>query len=187
MSPRFRPPARPPGPLAAATVAATLAATLALAGCGSGSNDAFAPACPERAILRDAADLARYRGSGRDITDLVLAGRITGLQGSCKRDGTRVVDTTVSVGLTLARGPAATGRTADVAYFVAVTDGERVLDRRTFPIHAEFPPNTDRLSLAGDEVDLRLPVTATKSAAAYKVWIGVVLTPLEAQASQPRR
>ena len=163
---------------------------LLLAGCG-GSDDAFAPTCPTTAILRDAADLARYRGTGRDLTDRVLVGRITGLQGTCRRDGTRVVDTTVSVGLELTRGPAAPGRTADVSYFVAVTDGDRILDRQTFALQAAFPPNTDRVSLVGDEVELRIPVTATKTAAAYKVWVGFVLTPVEAQAgtqaARPRR
>lgn len=164
---------------------------LLLAGCGA-SDDAFAPSCPTTAILRDAADLARYRGAGRDLTDRVLAGRITGLQGTCKSGGTGVVDTTISVGLELTRGPAAPGRTADVSYFVAVTNGERILDRQTFALNAAFPPNTDRVSLVGDEVELRLPVTAIKSAAAYKIWVGFVLTPIEAKASelqprQPRR
>ena len=109
---------------------------------------------------------------------------MTGLQGSCRRDGDTVVETTISVGLTLTRGPAAPGRTADVSYFVAVADGDRVLDRRSFALHAEFPANTDRLSLVGDEVSLRLPVTASKSAAAYKIWIGFVLSPMEAQAAR---
>ena len=152
-----------------------------LAGCGGATEDAFAPQCPSSAILRPAADLARYRGAGRDLTDRVLVGRITGLQGACKRDGDAVVDTTVAVGMELTRGPAAPGRVAEVAYFVAVTDGDRVLDRRVFPLRAEFPPNTDRLTLEGDVVDLRLPVTAKKQATAYKIWVGFVLTPAEAR------
>lgn len=178
MRPGFRFPVR--------SLAALAALAPVLAGCGAG-NDSFAPACPERAILRDAADLARYRGAGRDITDQVLVGRITGLQGSCKRDGNAIVDTSISVGLTLTRGPAATARTADVAYFVAVTEGDRILDRRTFNLRAEFASNTERLNLVGDEVSLRLPVTANKSAAAYKIWIGFVLNPMEAQATRPGR
>ena len=175
-----------PFPHAPAGVALAILALPLLAGC-TGDEDAFAPPCPSTAILRDAADLSRYRGSGRDLTDRVLVGRITGLKGACKRDGAGIVDTTVSVGLELTRGPAAPGRQADVAYFVAVTEGERILDRQVFPLHAEFPPNTDRLSLAGNEVDLRLPVSANKSAAGYKVWVGFVLTPIEAQASRTRR
>ena len=169
------------------TVRAALAALapLLLACCSASNEDAFAPQCPGTAILRQAADLSRFRGAGRDLTDRVLTGRITGLQGSCKRDGTRIVDTTLSVGLELARGPAAPGRTARVAYFVAVTDGDRIVDRQVFPLQAEFPPNTDRVSLVGDEVDLRIPVSASKAASAYRIWVGFVLTPAEARSNQP--
>ena len=64
---------------------------------------------------------------------------------------------TVSVGIELTRGPAAPGRTAELAYFVAVSQGERILDKRVFPLAAEFPPNTERVRLTGDDVELRLP------------------------------
>ena len=49
-----------------------------LSGCGGGGEQ-FPPVCPRPAILRDAADLSRYRGTGRDITDSILEGRITGI------------------------------------------------------------------------------------------------------------
>src|SRR3954451_25477107 len=137
-----------------------------LAGCG-GDENRFAPPCPLPAILRDANDLFRYRGAGRDITDSVLEGHITSINGSCKRDGANAVAATVNVGIDLIRGPAATSRVANVAYFVAVTDGDRLLDKQVYQLRAEFPENTDRLRLAGDSVDLRLPVTTQKTAASY--------------------
>jgi hypothetical protein len=165
-------------------LAAALAVPL-LAGCG-GAGDEFAPACPRPAILRDANDLQRYRGSGRDLTDSVLAGRITGISGSCKRDGSNKVAATVSVGMELTRGPAATSRVADIPYFVAVTEGERVLDKQVYTLRAEFPENTDRLRLSGDSVDLALPVTSTKGADAYQVTVGFQLTPTELEANRQR-
>ncbi len=158
-----------------------------LTGCGLGSaGPGFAPTCPRPAILRDANDLLRYRGSGRDLTDSVLEGRITNISGNCKRSGPNTVATTVSVGIELTRGPAARGRTADIAYFVAVTDGERVLDKQVYQLRAEFPENTDRLRLAGDSVDLLLPVTDKKGADAYQVTVGFQLTPVELEANRQR-
>jgi hypothetical protein len=156
-----------------------------LAGCG-GDSASFAPPCPRPSILRDANDLSRYRGAGRDITDSVLDGRITGISGSCKRDGPDAVAATVNVGIELVRGPAATSRVADIAYFVAVSDGERVLDKQVYQLRAEFPQNTDRVRLSGDSVDLRLPVTDKKTAAAYQVTVGFQLTPAELQLNRTR-
>lgn len=159
---------------------------LALAGCGGSTDDAFAPACPGAAIVRDAADLSRYRGGAHDLVDNVLAGRITGINGSCKRDGLDTVVTTVQVGIELTRGPAAPGRQAELAYFVAVLDGERILDKQIFPLRAEFPANADRLRLNGDDVELRLKVRPDKTAAAYRIEVGFQLTPGELEFNRQR-
>lgn len=160
---------------------------LLLAGCGGGGGSAdFAPACPEAAIVRDGGDLRRYRGAGQDLTDLVLEGRITGLNGRCGRGGTDAVLATISVGIELTRGPAAPGRTAELAYFVAVSQGERILDKRVFPLAAAFPPNTDRVRLTGDDVELRLPAPGGGDASAYRIQVGLQLTPEELELNRRR-
>ena len=158
-----------------------------LAGCGGDKEAAFAPPCPRPSIPRDAADLFHFRGNGRDITDSVLEGRVTGVGGDCTRDGPNTVVTNVSVGIDLTRGPAARGRAADVAYFIAVSDGEKILDKRVYTLRAEFPENTDRLRLSGDSVELRLPVTRQKTAAAYTITVGFQLTPAELEFNRQRR
>lgn len=159
---------------------------LSLAACGDTTDDKFAPACPGAAIVRDAADLSRFRGAGRDLTDTVLEGRITGINGKCARDGGGIVVTTVNVGIDLTRGPAASGRQAELAYFVAVLDGDRILDKQVFPLRAEFPNNADRLRLVGDDVELRLPATTTKTAAAFRIQVGFQLTPAELELNRRR-
>ena len=176
-------PARP-GRLARAVLAACGLATLA--GCGQTPVDAFAPPCPVPSIPRDFNDLHRFRGSGRDITDTALTGRITGVNGSCKRDGAGAVVADISVGIELIRGPALSGRTADVAYFVAVSEGDRILDKQVFKLHAEFPENTERLRLTGDDVQLRVPVTPKKPASAYRISVGFDVTPAELEFNRQR-
>ena len=163
-----------------------LAALLVLAGCGGGGGGDFAPACPTAAIVRDGGNLRRYNGPGQDLTDLVLEARITGLNGRCGRGGADAVLATVSVGIELTRGPAAPGRTAELAYFVAVSQGERILDKRVFPLAAEFPPNTDRVRLTGDDVELRLPTPGGADASAYRVQVGLQLTPEELEINRRR-
>lgn len=165
---------------------ASLSATL-LAGCGGGGGAQFAPACPRPAILSDANDLQRFRGNGRDFLDTALQGRITSLNGGCSADGSQAVVATINVGIELTRGPAAVGRTADVAFFVAVSQGDRVLDKQVYTLQAVFPENTDRVRLTGDSVDLRLPVSKTMKADSYQVTAGFQLSPAELDANRRRR
>lgn len=162
--------------------------TALLAGCGgnSGGGPKFAPACPRPAILSDANDLQRFRGNGRDFLDTALQGRITSVNGSCSADGSQAVVATINVGVELTRGPAAVGRTADVSFFVAVSQGDRVLDKQVYTIQAEFPENTDRVRLTGDSVDLRLPVNKTMKADTYQVTAGFQLSPAELEANRRR-
>jgi len=46
--------------------------------------DAFAPACPQLSMLKDGADLIRFTGAGRDITDLVVDAHLTAVPASCR-------------------------------------------------------------------------------------------------------
>lgn len=167
-------------------LAGALAPAVVVAGCGGGGIDQFAPACPRPAILRDANDLTRYRGTGRDFLDTALQGRITAINGSCTQDGRRTVVATVQVGMDFTRGPAAVGRTTSVPFFVAVSQGQTVLDKQIYTVQLEFPENTDRLRVTGDSVTLRLPVTATQKADSYQVTTGFQLSPEELAINRQR-
>jgi hypothetical protein len=152
-----------------------------LTDCGP-ARDKFAPPCPRPAFLGDAANIDLYRSAGarRDLTDLVLHGRVVGLNGSCQQgDGKNELATTAVMTVELTRGPAMQGREADVPVFLAVTDGDTILDKRIYPLHVVFPPNVDRLVLRSEEQSLVLPVSPGRSGAAYTILIGFQLTPDE--------
>lgn len=155
-----------------------------LAGCSGGDVNAFPPACPRASIVGDAADLTRYRSDsagqgGQDLTDMVFDARITGVSGKCVRGDPGTLDVTATVGMELMRGPAMRGRAEDVPFFVAVSEGERILDKQVYRIHAEFPANTDRVRITSENVNVALPVERAKSGAAYDLLVGFQLTPDE--------
>ena len=171
--------------------AAAVAVPLVLAGCGPG-KDQFAPACPRPAFLAEAGDLDRYRtgtapGGGHDITDLVLHGRIVAVTGSCKPgDKKDQLAVALTAGVELTRGPAMQGVEADVPVFVAVTEGDTILDKRVYPLHVAFPSNVDRMTINTNEIDLVLPVRPKKSGAAYTILVGFQLTPDELAVNRQR-
>jgi hypothetical protein len=175
-------PASPPI-LAWATRAALAVSLLSpVAGCGPERNQ-FAPPCPRASILGDTSDIYQYRaggtqGTARDLTDLVLHGRIVGVSGSCRPGDTkRQLVTSFKVGFELSRGPAMQGRLAEVPIFMAVTDGETIIDKQIHLIRVEFPSNIDRLIRGTGDAELVLPVTPSKSGAAYGIIVGFQLAP----------
>ncbi len=176
-------PAPPPAP--ARSRARTLGAALLLvasllAGCRGGTPTAtFPPACPGAGILADAADLTRYRSGGQDLTDMVLDGRITGVSGNCTRSDKDHLAVTLMVSMQLTRGPAARGATPPVPFFVAVSEGGRVLDKQVYRIVPGFAANADTIRLTSDPVTLELPVGPDKRGSAYDVVAGFQLTPEE--------
>lgn len=158
-----------------------LAALFALSGCGffSGSEDKLPPICPGLQLLGDASDVTRYRGTGRDLTEIVFDARISAVPAQCVRDSRNVVRTTLQVRSSLTRGPAATTRQAVIGYVVTVVDGERIIDQQDYALQAVFPSNVDRLDVTSDPIRLLFPVTAQKQASAYKIYVGLRLSPEE--------
>ncbi len=164
------------------SLASRLVAVACVAGVASSCGapaDKFAPACPSLSLLRDAADITRFRPGGQDVTDMVLDGKLTDVPAKCGPGEKGKVKATLNVVMQLTRGPAAPDRTAQVTFFVAVTDGDRVLDEQDYPFRAAFPANTDTAPFTSDDIVLELPVNKDKSAAAYRIYVGYRLTPAE--------
>jgi hypothetical protein len=169
-------PVRLPGPGWALRTALIATLLPLLSNCGPARNE-FAPSCPGTAILGDAADFSAYRGAGRDLTDLVLQARIVSISGNCKKDDKNHIAVAVSIGVDLARGPGMNGREADVPIFLAIVQGDAILDKQVIRMRSIFPSNVDRVTLTPGEVDLSLPVTADKTGASYTLLAGFQLTP----------
>ena len=77
------------------------------------------------------------------------------------------------------RGPAMRGRTETVPFFVAVVEGQRILDKQVYRVAATFPANTDRVRITSDPVSLSLPIEPGRTGASYEVLVGFQLTPAE--------
>jgi hypothetical protein len=157
-----------------------------LAACSGSPTAQFPPVCPTAGILRDGADLTRFRGTGTDLTDMVVDGRITGLGGKCELDDAKHLRTQLNVRLDLTRGPASRSDTQEVAYFVSVSKGDTILDKQIYRLNAAFPGNSDRARLTTDEVDLVLPIDDKVQGNSYSILVGFQLTPAELEFNRRR-
>ena len=134
-------------------------------------------------------DITRFRpNGGKDLTDVVIQGRVVGIGGECRffERGKTAVAVTVNIAAEFLRGPAMQGRENTVPLFIAVTDGDVVLDKQILTFPVEFPSNVDRVAMTSQPVRLVLPTTAAKSPAAFGIVAGFQLTPAEVETNRQR-
>lgn len=147
----------------------------------------FPPACPSLSLLRDAADLTQYAPGTHDIRGLIVDGKITAVPGTCAFGSTPdMVRASLTVAFDISRGPLAGDHTYSLPYFVAVTDSGRILDEADYTISGTFPPNTYAIHVTGKPINLMIPITKAKSAAAYQIYVGFRLTPDELATNRAR-
>jgi hypothetical protein len=134
--------------------------------------------CPETGILAEASAVSRFDGLGTGYPNLAYRASLGDLKTECKIDDDGA-DVTVTVSTLAEIGPAATGRSAEFAYFVALADPrDKILAKRILSNTIEFKGNQARAG-ARDVVTERLPMPDPKKAEQYHVVIGFQLTPEE--------
>ena len=141
------------------------------------------PPCPRVSILGDAATLTKFRpGPGRDLTDVLYEGVVTGVTGRCAyaNDGkraNRALSIKVALVIEAARGPANRDGRAAFPYFVGITDSSRnVLNKERFNVRVVFPGNRTRLVITDDPVNLEIPVKAGQSGRDFTIFVGFQLS-----------
>lgn len=155
-------------------LACCLFAVMAVGGCSQEAK--FAPACPQLALLAEGADLTRFAGAGRDVTDQVLDVRVVGVEARCEPGRRGEVAARIKMWAEVSRGPAATSRTMEVPYFLAVLQDGQIIDRKSFLLQVNFPANVDTRRVNGGEVELRFPITPDQAADAFKIFVSLQLT-----------
>ena len=137
-------------------------------------------------MLKDPDRLVKFVGDGRDLTDVEYEAALRSPFLSCDYDD-NVIESVVTVNLVALRGPADDDRTAEIAYFVAVTnENNRDVIREEFTIQVPFEGNQTQVVVT-EEVEPRIPLQAEETAADYRIYVGLRLTPDELQYNQENR
>jgi hypothetical protein len=161
-----------------------VAALLSLAGCTSTPS----PICPRVGVLDQASSLTRFRpGSAGAPEDVMLKADITRVDTDCKYSGSAnsELEANLRLYITAERGPSLQGSSANVEYFVVITDrGGIVLAKRTFPMRIDFG-NLQAVNLVeGTWQHFRLN---RGGGAGYEIWSGWQLSESELQYNRQAR
>ena len=164
--------------------AGVIAFGLFLAAC-SGA-DAPPPPCPGVQPVKDAQNLVRFQGAGRDLTDVIFEANIEVLGLACDYDD-NVVESDLRVRVVAVEGPLNKARQARFSYFIAIaTLDERIVAREEFDLDVSFEGNLRRVA-AMEQLTPRIPLKPGQSALDYRIYVGLVLTPTELQYNRDNR
>lgn len=131
-------------------------ALLALAGC----NSTKVNNCPIPVVLADASQIAVFRpGAPQDLSGEAYRVSLAGVSTSCdvnRKTGETVSSMTVNFRAT--RAPSTDGARFTVPYFVAVTRGELIVEKRILNVTFDFAPgaSTATFTQSPDDFDIHL-------------------------------
>ncbi len=150
---------------------------LVATGCGLFGGDDYVPPCPRAVVLADAQSVTGFRpGPGRDLTDILHEGAITGLTSGCEYDDDGFVDFDIDIGFELAIGPASPDGVGHWEYFVVVVDPDQQrVAKRTFTIDLQFEQAVFRTELV-EPVTQRIVYAPWPDARGYQIFVGFQLT-----------
>ena len=153
---------------------------LALAGCASDASPApQPPACPTALILQGAERTAAYApGADASPSALQHMAVLTNLASACSF-GADGVDVDLAFDLIAERGPAMTGDTAELTYFVATLGpGDEVLAKQLLTSEIAFETE-DRVAGMAEQLTYRLPSVTSGQGQDYLIYVGFQLDPAE--------
>ncbi len=161
-------------------LAALALSTLPLAGCGL-FDDLFGRdtgKCPTAEIAGTLGSVTRFRGDPGNPANLAYRATLSNIQSDCSF-GDDSVTVTVNVTVMAEIGPAATERSAEFPYFLAVaTPGDRVVAKRQFGGALNFG-TTQRRTGVTDTLTETIPLKDLKQSDRYHLMLGFQLTPDE--------
>lgn len=161
-------------------------AGLALSACGLFDNTP-PPPCPSVSVLRDAAELIRYRpGPGRDMTDVVEQAKFASYKLTCDYNRNKLT-VELTLDIVAEAGPAAQGREMEVPYFVAVIGpDDKILAKKVFTSVIDLPVGQRRAGVR-EETEQLIPLQDFQTGASFQIMIGFQLTEAELKDNRRRK
>lgn len=132
--------------------------------------------CPQAAVIRDLAQLADFgREEKPSPKNLVMAARLDDVRGDCSfRPDRTVVD--LDLDLRAYRGPGLGGSRGDLPYFVALTDGTRIISKNNFTATLELG-TAEKPATHIETLRITLPAVHQGVQPNWRILVGFQLSP----------
>lgn len=178
--------------------AAPMACLLALSACGgggdkhsadNGAHGADKPAaewvtdptsyCPQVAVLQQAQTVTLFLpGKSGDIASQLSTAQISGVSGACtyeKKNKQHVLQVQFTSNFLANNGPANQSKPITLPWFVAITKGSEIIDKKQYSITLNFNGNMSTAAATSKPVKVEFP--PTPDSGNLEILVGFELTP----------
>lgn len=162
---------------------AIVLAPVGLAACSAGKAPQLY--CPQVAVLQQASRLVLTRGGARDIAARTLDARVTGVAGRCSLAAKGMEKVTFQIGFAATKGPAARFAGRTLTYFIAITQGDRIIGKKMYPVTFGFPNGAVQAVATTQPITLDFP-RAPRSRA-QQVLVGFQMSQAQLRDAAPPR
>lgn len=165
----------------------SLLALAAVAGCAStpASSTPAAPPppkpvaqqyCPQVAVLAQAQNLTTFLPGRSDVGAQITTARVSGVAGACLlKVKKNLLEVTFRAGFSAANGPANQGAPITLPYFVAITQGETIVQESHYSITLKFDGNASVAQ--GTSKRFKVELANTPDSAQTQILVGFDMTP----------
>jgi hypothetical protein len=132
-------------------------------------------------ILADAGDMTVFRqGAPQDLAGEAYRITMTGTSSDCDiNKKTGETDSSLRIYFRASRAPSADGAHYTVPYFVAVTQADRLIEKRILQVSFDFAPGATAASFSESPDDFDLHVENGHRPYEYELMAGFQLTPAQ--------
>ncbi|MBS0282559.1 MAG: hypothetical protein JSR25_15430 [Proteobacteria bacterium] len=152
-------------------------ALLALAGCSSTKVNN----CPVPVVLADASQIAVFRqGASQDLSGEAYRVALTGVSTSCDINRkTGETNSSIRLNFRATRAPTTDGARYTVPYFVAVTRGDQMVEKRILNVTFDFAPGASSATFSESPDDFDIHLETGHFPYEYQLMAGFQMTPAQ--------
>jgi hypothetical protein len=171
--------------------AASLACLLSLAACGGGhphtgkAADSAAPTkgmapdptgfCPQVAVLQQAQTVTLFLPGRSDVASQLSTAQISGISGACLYKKPNALEISFTASFLADNGPANNGKPIILPWFVAITNGNQIIDKHEYQVTLSFNGNVSTTAATSKPVKVEMP--AVPDSAKLEILTGFEMTP----------
>ncbi|MDE2459299.1 MAG: hypothetical protein KGL20_08695 [Rhodospirillales bacterium] len=134
--------------------------------------------CPHVAVLQQAQTVTLFLPGRSDVASQVSTAQITGVSGDCvyrKKHKTGLLEVQFTTNFLADNGPANNGQPITLPWFVAITQGDQIIEKKNYQVTLAFDGNMSVAAASSKPVKIELPVAP--DSADVQILAGFQMTP----------